>query len=691
MHYRFPIIHLLLVIIFAAGSAQAQEPGTILTAHPNPGKLLELHLKAKFRKLTKARNVAFEKMNGRAAFAKWQSERREFFLRQIGEFPDRCPLNAEVVGTLDGEGYRIQKILFESRPNHHVTGNLYLPKSTGPYPAVLIPCGHSHTGKAAGQYQRTAILLAQNGMAAFCYDPVGQGERYQVIDPNKENLYFKDIPRNLEVPHPSVQYLCTTEHTLMGVGSILLGENFAQYRIWDGMRSIDYLQSRKDIIGDKIGCTGNSGGGTLTSYLMALDDRIVAASPGCYLTTFQQLIETKGPQDAEQNIFAQISFGMDAADYVMMRAPTPIMICSSTRDATFNIAGAREVFQQANRFYSYLGYPERVSINEANAPHGYYIQHREAVARWMHRWLIGEEKVIWEKPRDQWPEVVTDEFLRSLSKEVWTPEELYCSPNGQVLLIENEQSVFDFNAKKAESLRNKRKALWAGLSDDQKRKTIQQTIGATDIGPLKFETVGEEKRKNYTVKKIILQRESGIPLPALVYVPNGKITGRVLYLHESGVSASEVPHSLATKGKLVLAAELSGIGETAARQDHKTWGYGRFGWDNQEVFIAYLMGDSFVRMRTEDILMWSRFFEDKPHDIITVGDVAIPALHAAALNPKQVTSINLENIIGSWEEIVKQPEHHNQLVNTVHGVLKHYDLPDLINLTKATSEQEHSQ
>ena len=83
----------------------------------------------------------------------------------------------------------------------------------------------------------------------------------------------------------------------MGLGSILLGSNIAQYRIWDGMRAIDYLQSRDDIIAERIGCTGNSGGGTLTAYLMALDDRIVAAAPVCYLTTFRKLIDTRGAQD----------------------------------------------------------------------------------------------------------------------------------------------------------------------------------------------------------------------------------------------------------------------------------------------------------------------------------------------------------------------------------------------------------
>lgn len=640
-------------------------------------------LKTRFSTMTSARNAAFEKLNGQADLRRWQDERRSFFRRQIGEFPERTPLNARVVDRLQGKGYRVEKVMFESRPQHHVTASLYLPESKGPFPAILIPCGHSHTGKASGQYQRAAILFARNGMAALCYDPVGQGERYQVIDHEGGNSHFHDIPRKLAVPHPAVRHLCTTEHTLMGIGSMLLGENVAQYRIWDGMRAIDYLQSRDDIRADRIGCTGNSGGGTLTSYLMALDDRIVAASPGCYLTTFQRLIDVKGPQDAEQNIFAQIAFGMDAADYVMMRAPVPILICASTRDATFDIRGAREVFQQANRFYSHLGYPDRVALHEADAPHGYYIQHREAVARWMHRWLVGHEKVIWEKPRSEWPPQVTDEFLRSLSEPVWTPEQLQCSPRGQVMLMNGERSVFQMNTNKATALTRLRQETWRAASATAKRHIIHRAIGMNEIGSVRFETTGSVEENGYSVTDVLMHRTDGIQLAAKFYVPNGEITGHVLYLHGEGMSADEGSIALVKQGHQVLSAELSGIGLTDVPRDRRTWGYGRFGRDNQEIFTAYLMGDSFVRMRVADALSWTRHFGDAKVELIGIGEAAIPALHAAALAPGQVQRVRVEKMIRSWTEVVSEPEHYNQLVNAVHGVLKHYDLPDLVELTKA--------
>ena len=640
-------------------------------------------LKTRFSAMTSARNAAFDKLNGQEDLRRWQSERRSFFRRQIGAFPQRTPLNARVVGRLKGEGYRVEKVMFESRPRHHVTASLYLPESEGPYPAIVLPCGHSHTGKASGQYQRAAILFARNGMAALCYDPVGQGERYQVIDRAGGHSHFHDIPRKLAVPHPTVRHLCTTEHTLMGIGCILLGENIAQYRIWDGIRAIDYLQSREDIRAERIGCTGNSGGGTLTSYLMALDDRIVAASPGCYLTTFQKLIEVKGPQDAEQNIFGQISFGMDAADYVIMRAPVPILISASTRDATFDIRGAREVFQQANRFYSHLGYPERVALNEADAPHGYLIQHREAVARWMHRWLVGHDKVIWEKPRSQWPAKVTDEFLRSLSEADWTPEELRCSPGGQVMLMNGQRSVFQINTDKATALARLRREKWEAASATEKRSIVRRAIGMNDVGSVRFVTSGSGKASGYTINDVEMHRTDAILLAAKSYIPNGEITGHVLYLHGEGMCADDVPVALVKQGQQVLSAELSGIGLTDVPRDKRTWGYGRFGLDNQEILTAYLMGDSFVRMRVVDALSWTRHFGDTKVELIGVGEAAIPALHAAALGPRRFHRVRVEEMIRSWTDVVSAPEHYNQLVNAVHGVLRHYDLPDLVKLTKA--------
>ena len=91
---------------------------------------------------------------------------REFFIAQLGGFPEHTPLNAKIIGGLARDGYRIEKIIFESQPRHYVTAALYLPLGKPPYPGVIVPCGHSANGKGAETHQRASILLAKNGLAA---------------------------------------------------------------------------------------------------------------------------------------------------------------------------------------------------------------------------------------------------------------------------------------------------------------------------------------------------------------------------------------------------------------------------------------------------------------------------------------------------------------------------------------------
>ena len=695
------VLALLPVCFVTAAVASAAEDIRVLPALQGdqaPGALLEVYLKQQAYAAIERRKGAFDKLKSQAECRTWQQARREFFLQQLGGLPERTPLNARVVGRLKGEGYRLEKLMFESRPDFHVTANLYLPVTPAPWPAVIVPCGHSHDGKMSGGHQRLCSLLARHGMAAMCYDPIGQGERYQMLDLTRERTAFEDAP-HVPVPHPNVRCLCTDEHTTIGLSSMLLGSNVAQYRIWDGMRAIDYLQSRKDILADKIGCAGNSGGGTLTAYLMALDDRIVAAAPTCYLTSFRRLIDTAGPQDAEQNIHGQLEFGLDEADYLTMRAPRPTLICAGTRDATFDISGTWEVFREAKRFYSRLGHAERVEMHEADAPHGLGIQQREAIARWMHRWLLGADKPIHEV--QPLPDPLTDEQARLLNKGDWTPQELQCTPSGQVLLMEGERSVFQINAEIAAQLKMNRADAWKQRSTDEKRQLVRETIGvslssssangkAASAPPI--EIVGSIPRDGYVIQKVVLTPVPGLRLPALAFVPQVPRGVATLYLHGTSMQADAAPggriETLVKQGQIVLAAELSGIGETETGHGKNVWGRVHFGQDIQEVFLAYLLGRSYVGMRAADVACWASVLKnfqttaDKPHELhlVAIGEAAIPALHAAALDRDGFRTVALHGMLRSWEELVGATASHNQAVNVQHGALLHYDLPDLIEL-----------
>ena len=612
-------------------------PGTPKTAMMNAW-LTEQSMAALDR-----RDAAFEALETDEDLATWQRERHEFFLRQIGGLPEKTPLNARVTGELVFDDYRIEKVIFESQPGLHVTAVLYLPKGQGPFPAVLHPTGHSARAKNRELYQQASIVIAKGGCAVLNYDPIGQGERQQVYqDDGKE-------------------YASTIQHTLINQGAHLLGTNTARFMIWDGMRAIDYLQSRPDIDGDKIGCTGISGGGTNTSYLMVLDDRITAAAPGCYLTGFRSLLNTIGPQDAEQNIHGQIAFGMDHADYVLMRLPKPTLIMAATHDY-FDIEGAWQLFRQGKRFATRLGYPERVDLVETDTDHGFPTGMRVGAANWMRRWLLDLNDPITEGELHPLPE-----------------EELNVLATGKVLDLENARTAFDLNAELCASFAERRAENAKPENHEALRETIRRLIGARALGDLPDPRI-EEAGVGF-----VIEPETGIQLPVRVAEnPSGEKFA--LFLPGNGVQAAidsgEAAHVAEITEAAVLATDLRGLGETENAGGRK--GFDEFfGPDWKDTNQASLLGKSYVGMRVEDIWQIVRAWREQSgrHDLkpilVATGEAAIPALHAAALAPDLFAEVRIYRSIRSWTEVVESPVVRNQQPNLVFGALREYDLPAL--------------
>ncbi len=189
---------------------------------------------------------------------------REDVLKMVGAFPVKSPLRATIVRSIDKPGYRIENVLFCSRPDFWVTANLYVPTTgKGPFPAVLSPCGHYALGRTLPQYQSAYISLVKSGFVVLAYDPIGQGERRQ---------YWNPATNVSDIGGP------VFEHSMMGQQLLLLGETLTGYMLWDGIRAIDYLLTRSEVDSARIGCAGHSGGGTITKFLTVVDDRIQCAA-----------------------------------------------------------------------------------------------------------------------------------------------------------------------------------------------------------------------------------------------------------------------------------------------------------------------------------------------------------------------------------------------------------------------------
>lgn len=647
-------------------SAGTYAPGTgetecLTVLNPDPDRprseeMMRSYLRRLAHEALDRRLENYEALKTGARIRTYQDEMRRFFLQQL-DLPEPTPLNARVVGGKNYNDYRLEKIIYESRPGFYVTALFFLPVTDPPYPGVLLVCGHDDLGKAA--YQHVGVMLAKNGIAALCPDPIGQGERKQVLDDKGQG-----------------RYRATTEHMIAGVAPILLGRSLATYMIWDGMRGIDYLLSRPEIDPSRIGCTGNSGGGNRTSYLMALDERIACAAPSCFMTTTRLKNESPGPGDAEQNIHAQIDFGMDLPDYIIMRAPKPTLILSATQDFV-PVEGAWDAFRQAKRIYTRLGFSERVDLVETDAVHGFSTHLRVGAVRWMRRWLLNMDDAVTEDEYDLEP-----------------PETLQCTPDGQVLMMPGARSVFDLNIELAQRLAKQRNRSWMQADTEDILKKIRDIAGirkVRDLPRAKEEDNGYLLRKGYRIKKLVLRWESDITLPALLFQPNNESGEYYLYVHGEGKQVDAAPggaiEKLVQSGNVVLAVDLRGIGETRTTPWRYKDALEFTGRNAAEFYIAYMLGKSFAGMRAEDILVSARFLAELRQGnrspgirMIAVGEAGPPALHAMALESMLFDSITLRRSLISWSNVVHTPITRSALINVVHGVLHTYDLPDLVSL-----------
>jgi dienelactone hydrolase len=327
----------------------------------------------------KERRLHFARAASEADLEMLQKSLREKFLRLLGGLPQSKGVPpARILGKIEAEDYVIEKLMFESSPGYFVPALLYKPrKVTARLPGVISPCGHSPDGKAAATYQILHINLVKRGYIVLTYDPVGQGERSQFWDAQKKKSRFN---------------LVCGEHAVLGNPLYLLGTSLARYRIWDGIRAIDYLASLAEVDAGRIGCVGNSGGGTLTAYIAALDPRVRTAAIGCYITTLPRRMgnrtQADPAADPEQDIFDFVGQGIDHAGLLALRVPRPTLLASAQFDF-FPIEGARESFAEARKLYHIAGAAERMAMVEAAEKHGLSRPLRQAIYAFFDRWLAG--------------------------------------------------------------------------------------------------------------------------------------------------------------------------------------------------------------------------------------------------------------------------------------------------------------
>jgi len=648
-----------------AAPAGAQQQLDFLKGIPEyervPESLTEW-LRQRAEKLLEKRREAV----ARLATLKDVAKRREYIRKRmaeaVGGFPERTPLNARVVGVVERDDYRIEKIIFESQPRFYVTANLYVPKrGRPPYPAVLFPEGHERGGKSHETWQRMLGSLAKKGYVALTWDTLGQGERAQ--------MYDRDFSQR-KLVHS------TTEHTMLGIQCLIVGDSLARYTIWDGIRALDYLVSRPEVDKERIACTGNSGGGTHTAYLSALDDRIKVAAPSCYITSWGRLLATIGPQDAEQVLLPWLAAGLDHGDFLIAFAPKPYLMLSAIRDF-FSIAGARATFREVKALYERLGAAEKLAMHEVDAGHGYHQPNREAAYRWFARWLKGTEE------SGEEPEIELAEF-----------DELACTETGQVATSLGGETVHSLNLARARALDPKLPAVKSRADlqtfRDEIRRRVRRLSGIDyERSPVRTSPFGRIERDGYFIEKFVYESAPGIEIPALLFVPEGGPARKPALVWADGKGKSAEAGSggeiewFVRQGRIVLAPDLRGLGEMRPADVARGAGWTRYFGDYDAAMTAFLIGESLVGMRAADIL--------KAVDILAARDdvdasrisgvgrgmAAVPLLYAAALDDR-LRTLAFERMLISYRDVVEKRIHRQVLENIIPGVLKQFDLPDLV-------------
>lgn len=644
----------LFVVLFFLGSvdtAYAQEDLSVFSywkAYEGvPSMSFYRHLYHRAGSQLAERKAAVEKLTSRADWQNRQALVKAKLAAAIGDFPEKTPLNPVITGTIEREDFKVEKLYFESLPGYYVTAALFIPKvRKGKLPAILYCSGHTPTGFRSDVYQHNILNYVKKGFVVLAFDPIGQGER---------RSYAK--VKGLEA--------ATREHSYPGTQSFVSGLSPANYFIWDGIRAIDYLVSRPEVDAARLGVTGRSGGGTQAAYIAAVDERVLAAAPECYITSYDKQLLAKGPQDAEQILFYMLEKGLDLADFIEVRAPKPTLIVSTTSDI-FSIQGVRDTYDEAKGAFAAFGKADQLNKVEDDAAHASTPKNREATYAFFQKYLdnpgSSEDKEV----------------------EIFGVEELYATPSGDVQQALNGESLFSLNLQYTREVVQKRNANPKAEGNIREKAIL---LSGYETPSAKRDVVfsGRMHRANYAIEKYLVKGSGEYYFSVLWLKPEKGAGKSVLLLDERGKSLAAAKGGLADKlageGYEVIVPDLSGIGELStgylASGDAFIEGVPLNLW-----YAGILTNKSLVAVRAEEIGILTDFIKktavQKAVTAIAHGTLTSDLLHSAVFS-NSFDQIVLSNPLTSYQSIAEQQWYKPKFVmSAVAGALQAYDLPDLV-------------
>jgi dienelactone hydrolase len=577
---------------------------------------------------------------------------RQAVRRCFPGLPDRTPLNPRVTGRETLPGIVLEKVLFESRPGFLVTGNLYIPDSLdAPAPGVLGLCGHASEGKACEAYQMFCQGLALRGFVVLIIDPIAQGERQQVRRRGR-----------------AADWNCCMEHNAMGIPMALTGDFFGSWRLWDAIRALDYLLSRPEVDPRRVGVTGNSGGGTVSAYLTALDSRLTMAAPSCFICSYLANLENELVSDAEQNPPGILAAGLDQVDLLLCHAPRPTLLLSQHFDF-FDARAARQAGEDLEKVHHLLGSEATAEAFEGPHGHGFFQENREAMVRFFcrHAGLDG---------------MAGEEGLRALPAG-----RLQVTPRGSILQAGNKP-VYRWTAAKAAALAEKRgepeSARVAGMA--RKLLGIPPVRTLPHYRRLRVPAGGKE---NAIGARFAVESEPGIqvllsvcgPVVSPECLPTGPVC---LYVgHRGGMEDLEQVRRVQTLarrgGTTLLLVDPRGTGLSAPDTAGATDFLAPFGSDYLYACTGELLGESYLGRRVLDLLMAMDIVLANGATTVELEGRGLGSLVVAfaALLHKTRPRVRIFNYLPSYALLAQAECATWPLSAMLRGVLGYFDLPDV--------------
>ena len=604
-------------------------------------------------------------VDSREQFETRREQTKERFLESIGGLPNRMDdPSIELCGSIARDGYSIERITLESRPNFHVTANCYVPDGDGPFPGVLFLCGHIDSPKSDPRNQRVCIELALNGFVVLIVDPISQGERKQYFDPEMGQPVFGE--ESSVIPHSQAGQKC-----------FYAGSSLARYMIHDDRCALDYLSARSDVDDDAIGVIGASGGGIQTLFLSMVDDRIAASAPCCSVTERREQQKTGKCIDAEQLVYGAIARGPNYDDLVTALAPRPVCIGAAASDSHFPIEGVHETVRRAREIYDFYDAAEHVQLAVADTTHCPVSDLRAGVFGFLCDHLTNTE-------------YEAKKGLSTLERSA-----LKCTSTGHVMTAyPDERTIDDLIREYVASIpADERTGLGVENHDgdaDQFRNTLRERFDLErDDCVLSPRYIDRTVTAGLEIEHVWFRTERDpdiVVTGLLVSKPDSNPSSPAVVLYEDGTEElpdrSEEVASLTEEYGTVFVFDPRGVGAVQHRRiPVHSWveDYdGVYGTEFKLGYDALMLESSLLEMRVFDVCRAVEFLrtETNATDISFVGD-GVGSYHAlyAAAATENVERVDLSETVPSFAALATEQDAAFYPQLTAFDVIRSCDIP----------------